>query len=897
MGVKKFSAKTNANGSASAAVAQTTNVVKIAPATATTVAGGGTLGAGGSSVSITAVYVTDSSYNVLDDTALSTSGGYIKVIGSGFATGCILYAGGTAALSTTYISSTELRAQLGPAASNRLHVYVVNPDSSGAIYLTGILYSGMPVWVTEASLDQQSVDSYFSVNVSATAESTINSTVTYAVTAGSSLPPGVSLSSSGVLSGTISGLTVDTVYSFSITATDADLQDTPRTFSVTVVAGEPYFKYTALYLTGAGTNNATNKTFIDESSNNLTITRTGNATQGSFTPFSQTGWSTYFNGSSYLSFPGSAGVSFGTGDFTIEAWFYSNQTDQTKMKAITGNYVNSATGNWQLLFNSIGLTGDKKVGLYIGDPQGWLIVSFGALSFNTWNHVAITRSGTTIRLFLNGILDNTVTSSATIGSDSATCQIGAVPDTVSNFSTVRIWEGYISNIRYTKGAALYTSTFLTSVTPFTTTVSSGTVTLLACRNNRFVDVSSSANAITVNGTPLIKSMSPFSGGTYSPATIGGAGYFDGLVDYVLSSSSTALGMGTGAFTFECWVYPTANPGNGPGTIADVRSGANAEGWVVRAFNDRTIGIYDGPSGTYKYSTGTITLNAWNHIAIVRSSTSAGGTAFYINGAAAGTTTIASDLGSSFSAMIGFNRAGSGYEWNGYISGMRIIKGSALYSAPFAIPTAPPTAVAGTSLLLNFTNAGVVDAAAKNVIETVNDVKISTTQSKWGTGSIYFDGTGDYLSMPSNELFAFGTNDFTIEMWVYASDINYGNRTLVVSSAFDTGGPFLLHQYGDYIRFWSPGLASSYLEYGLFTATTWTHIAVTRNNRTLRLFINGTQRASGTDNSNYSDKAIRIGARFDGTENFNGYINDLRITTGLARYTANFTAPTATFRRS
>lgn len=888
MGIRRASARTAVNSSSLAAVAETSNVVTIAPATATVVVGGGTIGGAGASVSISGVYVTDSSYNTLDDTAISTAGGYIKVTGSGFVSGCVLYAGGTAAISTTYISATEIRARLGPASSNTLHVYVVNPNGSGAIYLTGIVYSGVPTWVTLAVLDQQSVDSAFSINLTATAESTINSNVTYSVTAGSSLPPGVTLSSLGVLSGTVSGITVDTVYSFSITATDADLQDTPRTFSVTVVAGEPYFKYTALLIAGSGSNNTSNKVFVDESPNNLAITRNSNTTQGTFTPFSQTGWGNYFDGSSYFTFPNSSNFAFGTGAFTIEFWIYGALNND---KFILGG--RSAIGTMQIY---TGGGGGSTAGTlrYSGSSLITTDATSTVITDRLWHHCAIVRDGSfNVTLYVDGVSKGTGTDTTNYTNTTGTWYV-ATNDVSPGSNNL---TGYISNLRITKGGALYSSTFLTATSALTTTVASGVVSLLTCHTNRFVDWSSNANALTLSGTPMVKSVSPFSGGTYSTATHGGAGYFDGSFDYVVSASSAALGMGTGAFTFECWVYPTANPGNGPGTIADVRSGANAEGWVVRAFNDRTIGIYDGPVGVYKYSTGTITLNAWNHIAIVRTSTSTNGTAFYINGAAAGTTTLASDFGSGFSAMIGFNRAGTGYEWNGYISGVRIVKGSAVYTSAFSIPTSPPTAISGTSLLLNFTNAGVIDSTNKNIFETIGDAKISTAQSKWGAGALYLDGTGDYLTMLNNNLFAFGTENFTIEMWVYASDINYGNRTLVVSSAFDTGGPFLLHQYGDYIRFWSPGLATSYLEYGLFTATTWTHIAITRNNRTLRLFINGTQRASGTDNSNYADTSIRIGARFDGSENFNGYINDLRITTGLARYTSNFTAPTSAFRRS
>ena len=165
MAIRRASAKTTANQSFAAASSQTPNMKLIAPATATTIVGGATIGGG---AVITNLYITDSNYNVLDDQAISTLGGYVKINGTGFQNGCVLYAAGTAAISTVFVSSTEVRAQLGPASSNTLHLYLVNPDNTGAIYLTGIVYSGVPAWVTNATLPQQSADQSFSINLSAT---------------------------------------------------------------------------------------------------------------------------------------------------------------------------------------------------------------------------------------------------------------------------------------------------------------------------------------------------------------------------------------------------------------------------------------------------------------------------------------------------------------------------------------------------------------------------------------------------------------------------------------------------------------------------------------------------------------------------------------------------------
>jgi hypothetical protein len=235
---------------------------------------------------------------------------------------------------------------------------------------------------------------------------------------------------------------------------------------------------------------------------------------------------------------------------------------------------------------------------------------------------------------------------------------------------------------------------------------------------------------------------------------------------------------------------------------------------------------------------------------------------------------------------------------GYMSGFRIMVGTALYTTPFVPPAAPalPT-TANTSLLLNFTNSGVVDATGRNVLETVNDARVVTSTYKYGSGSYYFDGTGDYLSVASNDLFNFGTGDFTIEVWAYINSINIyagfiDTRTLGatlqnwVFGVHASGGNKLDFIYG------STRLTSA----ATVSTGQWTHFAVTRSSGTIRLFINGVvdiNTATYTSAINASRTQPVVGAVID-PYYLNGYIDDLRITNGYARYTANFTAPTAPF---
>ena len=109
---------------------------------------------------------------------------------------------------------------------------------------------------------------------------------------------------------------------------------------------DPYFNYTTLLLPGTGTNGAQNGrtgpaagyrdgTFLDSSTNNLTITRNGNTTQGTFSPFSQTGWSNYFDGTGdYLTAPSNTAFNISTGDYTFECWIYKQTSSRVMLFAI-----------------------------------------------------------------------------------------------------------------------------------------------------------------------------------------------------------------------------------------------------------------------------------------------------------------------------------------------------------------------------------------------------------------------------------------------------------------------------------------------------------------------------------------------------------------------------------
>lgn len=176
-------------------------------------------------------------------------------------------------------------------------------------------------------------------------------------------------------------------------------------------------------------------------------------------------------------------------------------------------------------------------------------------------------------------------------------------------------------------------------------------------------------------------------------------------------------------------------------------------------------------------------------------------------------------------------------------------------------------------------------------------QISTAASKFGGSSIKLDGSaGCYVSAPAGlaSAMAFGSNDWTVEFW-----INNGVTTATQNLILDwrTGAASNQMIFID-----SDGKLKYYLGYAIritgttnfhANAGTWYHVAVTRASGTTRLFINGTQEGSSyTDGKSYTAAAPNLGADSGGSALLTGYIDDLRIVNGMAKYTTTFTPPTA-----
>jgi hypothetical protein len=656
-----------------------------------------------------------------------------------------------------------------------------------------------------------------------------------------------------------------------------------------VTVTDSNFANNVLLTKTTGVNTATNNTFLDSSANNFTITRSGTPTQGSFTPYWPSGyWSGYFGTTTAdnLLVSNNAVFAVGTSNFTVEFWANWTAWSGTNQRMILMGQSGlspieiSRDSNADVL-NIFTNGGSSKIA-YTWTP-----------TLGAWYHIAVVRSGTStnqLTLYINGTSVATGTSADSISANNFF--IGGL-----NWASGYNMQGYLSNVRFVNGTAIVPPAGgpTTPLTAVTNTV------LLTCQDNRFKDNSTNAFAITVNNSPKIQSFQPFALlSSYTAAAYGGSVYFGTSGDSVVPPQNSVFNLSTGNWTIEAWFYAqslgsssaryiTMTPA--AGTVYGLIPGGSANAFVINTFGSSNV----------LTSSVTPTLYAWQHIAIVKNSST---TSVYLNGVSIMSGTV-SWVNANTTIFFGGNTGSFAYDYFGYISNPRVVMGTAVYTANFTPPTAPVTAISGTQLLLNYTNAGIYDAAVQNNEITVGSAQVSTSVYKWSPASMKFNGTSDYLSIPHNPQLNLTTGDFTIETWFYCTALTAANQVILGKDGISgtsysqywigvTTAGKLIAPLGN-----GNGLSPTETDYGAATSVTlnvWNHVALVRTGTTIKVFLNGTQVNSTAQVTAMSDggKPLLIGWRQGDTVYFNGYVQDVRITKGIARYTANFTAPTAEF---
>ena len=562
------------------------------------------------------------------------------------------------------------------------------------------------------------------------------------------------------------------------------------------IVGDEYYSSCSLLMHFSGSNGSTT-TFIDNSPNNLTTT-SNNGASISTVQSKFGGSSLLLDGTNdYLSVASSTVFDL-TGDYTIEFWAYSSNF-------AAGGYLHRAfysTGG-------LGWTGGMSFSIrgtrfyfYATTNANEQYIDIAAPSNNTWHHFAMVKSGTTGRVFVDGVLAGTINGLNTPATNTQTLRIG-----VWDFSAgAEYFNGYIDEIRITKGYARYTGSFVTQSAEFP--------------NN-------------LNVTQLQ---------TKYIGLVGGLN--DSTVDYgveKLSDSSLKIRKMTA----------TGQPLSGSGSTLS----ASVDRVYVNVLDYTNVMVTSSYALTASYVLGGIQTGSISNQTILYNVTT-----------------------SQENTITGLDLSGNKWdvsvieEWN---SG----SGDIFYPS--------------CSLLMHFSGSNgsttFIDNSPNNITVTSNNgAKITSSISKFGGTSGFFDGTNDYAVTPTASAFTFGTNDLTIELWIYPTTSSVSAyKVLVGDNIYGSIGGWQLYSYNNQLNLWKGGtelIAPS----GTLTLNSWNHVVWTRASGNNRIFINGTQVGTTvSDSTNYISSVIYIGASKTNTFNFAGYIDELRITKGVARYTASF----------
>jgi len=697
--------------------------------------------------------------------------------------------------------------------------------------------------------------------------------------------------------------------------------------------------------------------FVDSSSNNLTVTTVGSAYQNTFTPFSPNGWSGYFNGTTdYITTQTNSVLNLSGVAYTIEFWI-NPSTIAAGQRGIINLYVDGSGTTTGLNFYQDAANIRFNNGVVVGTGT---VTSNNPLSAGIWTHVAlISQNVNSHILYVNGV------SAANYNNPLITASTNKA--ILGNWSTLGVagyFNGYISNVRIIKGTALYTSNFTPSASPLTLLTNTSLLTL---QDNRFKDNSTNNLTLTANGSVAIKDTSPFTPVAFDPAVRGGSVFLGGIPYLTVPNqiSTQNFIFGTGDFTIEAWIYPTITQ---TGPIIAANNVGTATGW--------SLYLQGTKLGWEKYGYGTnasdsfatsLTSNSWSHVVISRKLSSLSA---FANGVFVGSITDSQNYNSiPYNPSIGADQDGTN-PFNGYISNVRVVKGTAVYTTNFTPPTAQLTNISGTSLLLNTNNYGLKSSATEtyaissftsydgsnniltpypqnwqilkltNPLSTNrNDVinytlstsspnqlslmagavtatdttglnRLSTVGSPTLTSfkpytnfddSYFLNGTTDWFVAPANTNFNF-SGDFTIEMWVNTS-------TYTPDTSFRrifTFGPDAANNLE--LMFYTTVAASSVSVYAntanIITGTisvadgNWHHVAVSRYNNAVRLYVDGVQSGSTKIDTTVFNAGVTNGLSI-GTYNNTAagrlsaaYLNNFRIVNGTAVYTTSaFTPPT------
>ena len=797
-------------------------------------------------------------------TAADPAGGEtITVTGTGFKTGATVTVGGTAAPAVSYVSATQITFTTPAKAAGDYDIVITNTDTGSATYINGISYNGIPTWTTAAgSLGTFASDTTIST-ITLQATEPDAGTITFSITNGA-LPTGLSLTGANI-DGTTTLETADTLYTFTVTATDDESQATPRTFTITV---------TKQFLS---TENFTINTYTGTGSTQSIEGKIGTAAQ--------------FDGSSYIDLSTSASSFVSK---SISFWFKYDPSQQTNASGYCGIYQEATTTsspfNGIQVWSSYGNNGVLTV-----RTQGGNETTIVTPNANQWYHLCVTYDIINgARIYLNGSLTATISDTTNL----------------SGIQYLRIGANFSAATQYYKGS-------LDQLRIFNKALSSSEVTTLYGENNTSTTKSTTDIFDDGSGVALyeFEKGAKDTGGV--SGYIGTAGLFDGSSSYITinSTSTTPFDASSEDFSISAWINVSSFQSDACIISKWGSTSTNQSyffGFNGSADNTKLI-VYEkyGSSTNVMTSTSTtITTGSWFHIAYVRNSTQ---TIIYINGVAetfSNTNTINS--GNSQPIIVGRQDGYPGTSFNGKIDQMRLFNKAlssseitTLYGETSASATKSTTDIfddgSGIALYELEGNANNSATYIDNVHTTNLKINLNTlVEDSYSGGSTWSDlttngndgtiygatldgdslkfGSGDYVNIPDTADIV--NSNFTIETWFKLdSTTNQWNAIVGKGSSDASEELCLLVRPGNNVIYFDWGTGSQYVQPSYtWQANIWYHIAMTFGTNGIYFWVNGqkiTGQSSNPGSTTSLTDDLRIGSARNNTLSMYGNISQFR----------------------
>ena len=690
-----------------------------------------------------------------------------------------------------------------------------------------------------------------------------------------------------------------------------------HSFEIAFVIADSHYTTLLMATDGSAGNNQDDITdAAGNHTNNITVN--GDIYAGTVSPYRHGGYSLDIgSGSSYVYTSNHSDFAFGTGYFSVEAWINFSSFTNSGFTNTQNSTSTASSGQWYVVFIS-----STVIRMGGHGAANYTDATVAEMTVGDWHHVILKRDGNGFKVFVDGTEATSYSSTGTaVASQNFSSSSGTL--TVGYSAGTGPALGKIADFRILKGGAASTSTPTERLTEITNTV------LLTAHTNRIFD-ETGTHTLTPTGTVTVSPSGPHDTEQYSESTNGGSLYFDGSGDYLDFSGGTSLDLDGTDFTIEAWFYRTST--NSAQMLCNFALPHTTIGISLNRTGGGDTYVYLGDGGA-NWSGGTnpnintgstnpLRANEWNHIALVRSGTGTGSqvVTLYHNGVSTGTTTTVPS-GMTGNLRIGaysHPTAATGEFFGGYISDFRVAK-EAVYTGAFTPPSGPLTTTGGTypsttnvdtsitsELLLSGTDAHVLDKSQGNNLKLIGTTAAVTSSSSptppnnttiSSQNSIFFDGNSDYITLADNELYGWGTGSWTFEVWLYITKTGGFNAIFDTRVPGTQTGSFGLgvHTTGKVQMYASP--SAFYYPQGsgdVLSFNTWQHLAIVKDasTSTTTMYFNGTAASTTySDTRNYgASQPVQIG-KDDTTSNyFGGYMQDMRITKGLARTISVPSAP-------